>query len=310
MLSSIETFLFKEFQNQPLWVRVLTYLVLLGVFVYLILIPRFIDGQLVVKDPITGGLIPYRGANIQMQVDGRDYKFKSNESGYFSIPIISKLPTQIEFQVFHEDKAQWFKINFTAMEAWGSNSRQVEVRNSAPFVKIASKSSRDVKINLSGTLNQLPIPGFSVAHAGELILPSPSLLSPVQPQRGETPGNTVSSNTQSTVDPGVRKEVVLEMSKVLGTSPDQIGNSFPLIGANAPDYVKRIQIIEKLEQHFEYKIPDEHWKTLKNVEQLVNYIQQRDLLLKRFPKLKGKGDNWPEIQQSLPTDQRPEFRAY
>jgi hypothetical protein len=72
----------------------------------------------------------------------------------------------------------------------------------------------------------------------------------------------------------------------------------------------RIQLIEKLELHFEYKIPEERWKILKNAGQLVNSIQQRNILLKRFPKLKGKTDNWPTIQQSFPADQRPELRAY
>jgi acyl carrier protein len=307
MLSNIETFLFKQFPNQPLWVRALAYLVLLGVFVYLILIPRFIDGQLVVKDPSTGGLIPYRGANIQMQVDGRDYKFKSNEGGYFSIPIVSKLPSPVEFQVFHEDKAQWFKVKFTAIDAWGTESRQVEISNNTPYVQVASLPSTDATSMLSSIFNQLGLLNFPNAYAGELVVPSPSLAESDNSVTEQT-GTGAPLAQQSQEDTSVRITVTQEISKVLGKTPDQIDEAFPLIGDQAPSYVLKIQIIEKLEQDFELKIPDEHWKVLTNVGELVNYIQQRNLLQQRFPSLQTKSDDWPTIQQSLPSEQRPVFR--
>jgi hypothetical protein len=50
----IEKLLFDKFSQMPAPIRVLAYLVFLGPFVYLVLAPRFVDGQLVVRDSSTG----------------------------------------------------------------------------------------------------------------------------------------------------------------------------------------------------------------------------------------------------------------
>ncbi len=309
MLRYIENFLFRQFPNQPLWVRVLTYLALLSVFIYLVLIPRFIDGQLVVKDESTGGLVPYRGASIQLQVDGRDYKFTSNESGYFSIPIVSRLPEPVEFQVFHVDKAQWFKVTLTALEAWGARSRTIEISNSAPFVKIASSAGRDDQSALAHLLSRLTIPGIPNAEAGTLVLPDVPPSPPVPAQLGQenAPGQGALSSPQSE-SARIRDIVIRAISTVTGKQPNQIGDNFPLSGAEGPTYVDRIKIIEEIESQIILKIPDEHWKAIENVAQLVNYIQQRNLLQQRYPNLKGGPSDWPSIQQSVPSDQRPVFK--
>ncbi len=311
MLTNIESFLFKQFPNQPLWVRVLAYLVLLGVFVYLTLIPRFIDGQLVVKDQSTGGLIPYRGANIQMQVEGRDYKFQSNEGGYWSIPIVSKLPAPIEFQVFHEDKGQWFKVRFTAVEAWRSGPRQVEISNSSPYISVATSLTPDTKSAMIDMFNRLPIPGVSDAFAGTLVVPYPAA-EPTEKSARPAPASSSESGEPPVLrqarDTNVRKTVVLEISKVTGKSPSQIGDDYPLVGDQAPSYIERIQIIDKLERQFELKIPDEHWKSLTTVAQLTSYIQQRILLQQRYPHLKTETNDWATTQQSLPPEERPVFK--
>ena len=60
MLSFLKKMIFEKFPEMPLPVRVFTYLAVLFLFIYLMLIPRFIDGQVIFKDP-AGGVIPYRG---------------------------------------------------------------------------------------------------------------------------------------------------------------------------------------------------------------------------------------------------------
>ena len=93
----------KKFSEMPLWVQIITYFVLLALYVYLFLCPRFVNGQMVVKTG-HGGLIPYRGVDLQISVEGRVLKFKTNESGYWSIPVVSMLPDSIRLQVYQRGR--------------------------------------------------------------------------------------------------------------------------------------------------------------------------------------------------------------
>ena len=54
----IEDFLIKNFAKMLLTVRVSTYLFLLFLYAYLLLVPRFINGELLVQSA-SGGFIPY-----------------------------------------------------------------------------------------------------------------------------------------------------------------------------------------------------------------------------------------------------------
>jgi len=80
MIAALEEFLFDKFNQMPLAVRVFTYLFMVFLFAYLLLIPRFINGELVYKFE-DGSTIPYIGGDIQMSIEGRLLKFKANEGG-------------------------------------------------------------------------------------------------------------------------------------------------------------------------------------------------------------------------------------
>ena len=88
----IPKFLFDQYVHLPGPIRTVMYIAFFLVFVYLLTLPRFLDGQLIVRDANSGGLLPYRGVDLQMQVEGRPYKFRSNEEGFFSVPIVGRWP--------------------------------------------------------------------------------------------------------------------------------------------------------------------------------------------------------------------------
>ena len=75
----IGQFLSARFAEMPMPIRVLTYLALLALFGYLMLLPRFVDGQIVTPEATTDGVMPYRGADLQLLVDGRPYKFRGSD---------------------------------------------------------------------------------------------------------------------------------------------------------------------------------------------------------------------------------------
>jgi hypothetical protein len=278
MLNVLEKFLFERFRDMPAWVRVTSYLVMLLLFVYLALVPRFVDGQLVIKDPSSGGLVPYRGGQLQVQVEGRSYKFSANEDGFWSVPIISRLPVALEIQVFHDDKGQWFPVTFSGARLWQLDAHRIEVWESVPHVRIAARGA--------AWLDAL----VPQARA-ELVLPQG-----IEPPAG---------------DPELRKverSVMTLIAQATGIKRVKINRRFPLSGRGAPSYLERVRIIQAIEKEHGIRIPDEHWRSMATAGDLAEYVVRRELLNEVYPELKGSDKSWPAIQQSLPPDRRPVYR--
>lgn len=304
-MNIIEKFIFDQFPKMPLPVRVITYLLLLFVFVYLLLIPRFIDGQVIVKDPASGGSIPYRGAEIQMLVEGRNYKFVSNENGLWSVPVISSLPKPVEIQIYHEDLKQWFKVKFDMTQVWRGNFKEIQIRNQQPYVQIAATAAETHTANRS-IVSYL----FPPAVAAQLVLPS-----------------AVPTAALARVDSDAVKARVFETIASTTKKPlDAIKDNSPWNRDGGPTYVQKISIIDQLERAYSMRIYDEHWKSMDNVGQLIDYIQKRIVLQKTLPREIAESTNaplsdrrpasapvekvpdWATIQQSLPVNQRPVFK--
>ena len=335
MLGYFEKFLFVNFKNMPAWVRVLTYLVFLLLFVYLMLVPRFINGQLVVRDSASGGFIPYRGAELQMAVEGHDYKFKANEGGYWSIPVVSKLPTNLELQVFHSDLGQWFPVTFSAARIWQGGAQRIEIANATPYVKVAVDSDSDRMIDrmlaMAGELIGFPIPAANAV----LIIPSEAPARPAPAAAAAAPvaapaeapkvapvaapakapaaapakAPAKASARAPAAAPGIQEEVISMVADVLGKPPAQIGAAYRLTGDGAPTYVQKIRIVNLVEKKYEFSIPDEHWTTMATVGELADYVQKRQWLYRTEPEIdKNRKASWPAIQQSIPADRRPIFK--
>jgi hypothetical protein len=277
MLSFLEKILFEKFREMPKFVRVTAYLVFLFVFVYLLLMPRFIDGHLSIKDPESGKLLDYRGAELRMQVEGRVYKFAANEDGFWSIPVVSRLPAAVDVQVFHEDMGQWLKIHFTPFLVWKSELHEVVISDSLPHIKITTTAS----------------PEMTEAHAAEL----------------ELQGGLGFDSLGNDELLRIRKRVLSTVSVAVKKGIDGIGDDYPLVGTGSPSYVQRIKIIDSIEKEFGFRIPDEHWRSFRNVGQLADYVQKRRKIVKsRIWREKRPPVEWPDLQESLPPGQRPIFR--
>jgi|SRR5262245_24592784 len=290
----IEKWLFQAFPKMPLAVRVFTYLVILGLFVYLVLVPRFIDGQLVVKESATGGILPYRGADLQIQVDGRPYKFRSNEDGFFSIPVISRLPEGLEIQILHADKQLWFPVQLSTADIWGVRSHRIEVLAEKPFVRLLGASAEPTLLAhvLAGGLGWLASP----ARAQTIHLPDAS-------KARELPLPAPERQT-------IQSEVEVAYAKAAGKPAGGVGPSSPLTdGERGLTYFQRIQLVTSLERTFGLTIPDEHWQQMTTLGQLVDYVEKRKQIERALPpREKASARTWPEIQQSFPVDARPVYK--
>lgn len=285
----IEDFLIKNFAKMPLTVRVSTYLFLLFLYAYLLLVPRFINGELLVQSA-SGGFIPYRSGEIRMVVEGRVFKFKANEDGVWSAPIVSRLPHTVKMGVYVVDADAFLDMEFKWSQLWTRDLFRIIISGEPPTVKIASvNSSTPSRIFLAFT-RLLTLQPAS-AWAGRL----------------ELPADLSSIRVDRAASKRVEETVIKTVSTVTGKDVRQITLKSPLTGASAPSFVQRIEIIRRLESEFHFKIPDEHWNYLNTVGELVDYIQKRQLLSE-------KAQTAP-IQPSIPTtnipsgvQQRPIFK--
>jgi len=317
----LEKILFENFRQMPMPVRIFVYLFLLFVFTYLLLLPRFIEGKLVYKSAL-GGEHPYRGADLQMRVAGRTIKFKSDEDGYWSAPVLSRIPEKVDIELHHSDQDTWSTLTFDAREIWRlSLSDKVfkyEVSSNPLGVKRVMFAGHDQSLEKGKRTDfgLLTIFKPATALAGALEIPrspQPSLgipmprLTPPVP----TPVLPCSTGSQERLMPGVKEAVYSALSRFV---PE--GQISPELSLSAPStsYFQRIDIITMLENKYKLRIPDEHWTNLNTVGELVQYMNTR-LILQNELKQKGLKQteqdtpNWQAIQQMYAKDkkERPKF---
>jgi len=282
MLAALEQLLAQKFSQLPLAARVVAYFVLLFAFVYLLMVPRFIDGQIVAHGTDPGsGLIPYRGGQIQTQIAGRTYKFVADEEGYFSIPLVSLVPHRIELQVLHADRSEWFPVTFGAADAWSSAAQRIVVSDGKPFVHLEQPEAPLKR------LAQAMAAPIATAMAAELVVPRV--------------GAAAADRNR------VLAEVTGVVARVTRRPGAAISPTTPFSAPGGPSYVQRIEIVGFLEHRYAVSIPDEHWKAVANVGELADYVTKRQALRSAYPKLRGIARSWPEVQQALPEGERPVF---
>lgn len=266
------------FDKMPQWVQVSTFLVLLFLCVYLYLVPTFANGQLVAITE-SGGRVPYRGADMAMHVGGRNLKFKTNEIGYWSIPVVSRFPGKIRINIYHEDQRAWYPIVLGWMDLWSSDF-EIRISNQEPYFDVELVDNTQE----TGLINQ--------AHSAELIIPE----------------DILSRTQDSRLEANIRTQVYGVMAENMKTDLSRINDQIPFSAAGGASYINRIQIIGELEQQFDLVIPDEHWRSIDTVGSLVDYVYKRKLLERDNPNLQQTDKSWPQIQQSMPSGSRATFQ--
>ncbi len=290
MIPNIWDFMIKTFGKMPQWVQVSTYFALLLLCIYLYLVPSFANGQLVAVTE-AGGRVPYRGIDMSVHVGGRNLKFKTNEAGYWSIPVVSRLPEQIRVNIYHEDQHAWFPVVLDWTKLWRGDF-EIKISDKEPYFEVELVENAD---NVGGNRNGYSDKGLVLmraAYGAGLIVPSAVLQ---RAQNGSLEGE-------------IREEIYKTVSKSMNRTSNQVNDSTPFSGSGGPSYVQRIQAIEELERTFSIQIPDEHWRSIDTVGGLIDYVYKRKLLEKENPALYQSEQNWPQIQQSAPPEQRVIFK--
>ena len=174
-MQALWKFIARAYDVLPIWAKVPAFFLILLSWLYLYLAPRFVNGQIVVESP-RGGVLHYRGTPIHAMVDGRLLKFKSNENGYWSVPVVSRLPGAIRLQVFHQDARTWFDVKLPWSDLWFNRNQRLVVTNGPNTIRLARRTP------LEGRLAEFFSPR---AYAGKLVLPGPVTAPPPDPDSTE-----------------------------------------------------------------------------------------------------------------------------
>ena len=245
---------------------------------YLTLIPQFINGYVYVKDDV-GGMWAYRGGEILVSVGGRDYKYIANENGYFSVPMISKLPQSLRLGFVHKDTGGRYDVIVPFTKITTANQLDFEVKTHPPTIVLAAVGQP----HLIPRMVTLTL-GATPANAGELRLP-PNVV-PI-----ETPeAKKVKDQVQDIIGREAKKPLDSLSEKTEFTST----NGFP--------YIVKIRIVDAIEKKYGFRIPDDHWQSFRSVGEVVDYTQKRIALDKVEP---SKDVNWPVYQNKVQTRGAP-----
>lgn len=245
-------FFIEAFSKMPSWVRVVTWFALLFLVVYLYVSPRFINGQMVVLLD-NGGTVEYRGATLRTQVEGRGLKFKTNEDGYWSVPVVSRMPFQaIHLQVYHEDAKAWYDVDIDGATVWssvlGAKEIRLQVSSNPPSVKQTVLAQRG---RLHGLAQAVMRAAGSVAWAQ-------------QPEAEEAKAG--------------KKQIASRLSAIIakeaGAERSKAGPEYRLTGKGAPSYPQKLSIIKATEKEFSVKMPDEAWQAMSTAGDLAEYVYQ------------------------------------
>lgn len=322
-------FLAEKYDRLPKPARVFVYLVYLFLLVYLALAPQFITAKVMVKVP-GGGFLPYRGTQIQMAVEGHVMRFKTNEYGYVSLPLVSKFPVSVKLDIFDKDSRSWFSLTVPVTSIFGFNAliggKSVGIMmNSSGGEPVivgdtetgaVGKASRGFALNLIGravaaekdnSVAEMPnleslYKVLPTSRQGSgLILPPPppslSTMTPFQP-----PSTAVPS------------QILVPVRRIVGDlagKPGGITGDYAIGRGSGLRYIQRIQLIEDVELEFDFKIPDEHWQSISTVGELEDYVFSRKELEEVNPQMRvlGKTPDWSAVQKIFPQGGMPVFKA-
>lgn len=287
-MTFIEQFVASNFMKLPPRARVVAYFVFLFLFVYLVVSPRFVNGDVVaLKD---GQVLPYRGVEIKTAIEGRTLKFRTNEDGVWSVPLISRFPADLRVAVKHVDTDGWLEIVIPATDIWAAWSPNFRIKIDGTPPQAEMEIVQAPAWNpMAGLITRFL--GLSTALAGELQLPR---------------GTTAS-------DPLLKQRIAQTVNSAVASALKQPSagelRDLPFSGPGAPSYIDRIVIIRKLERGYKLLIPDEHWQSLKSADELAEYVYRRKLLEQSNPEryqVKQSYD-WTRIETNPSSVARPKF---
>jgi acyl carrier protein len=254
----------------PLWVRVSTYLILLLFALYLVLFPRFIYGNCLIKvdNEETGDA--YRGL-VGVYVGSQMITVQMNEDGAWAVPMVSRLPKPVDLHfVYLEDgRKKYSRVRLSFFSVMFNDRQTIYVTpGSRPQFKVAS----------------FPSPGISFFAQAAYAQSQP-------------PPGRKSSATPTVNQGSVQDRLISIAAEILKLPPSSLTPQSDLRKIFGADLVKSSQLVAALQREFQISIDNTAWDQLSTVDEIRRYIERK---LAFFSGLDSEIDG--ALQRFLPHD--------
>lgn len=239
-LSAPENFVAKYFTKMPLWVRVVTYLTLLLLYVYNSLVPGFIYGEIRIEGE-NNQYDFYTLGQVCITVDGRDIQTDTDKKGKWALPLASKIPKNQKIRF--SDREGNIDIEFQGIDVL-RGKHLIVYYNTGSGPKFYIKDSEKSRENILGKLFNIFTISEAIAYNGE-------------------------KNRNSTPDE-VENTIINEIRKIISNLPENVDknlNLFEKIGRS-----EEIRLKESIEQKFGIFISAKDWLRITTINDLINSV--------------------------------------
>lgn len=304
-METLLKFINENFKRMPRKVQIGVYIFIVLLFGYGYVAPHVITGRIVMKDS-SGGEVNYRGQAMMVDFAGHTIKSFTNEDGTWVIPAPFKsINVRFDLAPFLglEDRQSWHEITIGMTDFWFRDVVKVVLSDNPPIIEVEprfavidsaidyfSRSARDRFTNraYAGMLQKNPglSSGWAVAPAGQ------------PPTSWKKHARTKAQKTKRAI-----QKIV---SGITGIPSPAIADGFKLRRNPKLNFRKRVQIISGVEKQFGFRIPDEHWRSIKSVGELTTYVLDRQKIYQQFEV--KKIPDWYKYLRQIPERERPVYK--
>lgn len=305
MMNSLLKFINDNFRRMPRTVQVGVYIFIVLLFGYGYVAPHVITGRIVMKDS-SGGEVHYRGQELSVDFAGHTLKSRTNEDGIWIIPApFQSIRVRFDLAPFLglEDQQSWHEITIGITDFWFRDVVKVVLSDNPPIIDVEprfaaidsavdnfSRIARDLFANraYAGMLQKNP--GSPRGRAVAPVARPPTLWK-----------KHARTEAQKT-----RRAIQNIISGITGIPSQAIADGFKLRRNPSLNFRKRVQIISRVEKQFGFRIPDEHWMSIKSVGELTTYVLDREKIYRQFKV--EKNPDWYKYLRQIPRQERPIYK--
>ena len=250
-LTLVEKTIFGKFSQMPLWVRIITYLLFVILYVYLLISPKVLGGT--IRIITNDGEGPYLGQPILYHIEDRSLKVYTNEDGEWSIPIANPLSTNIRIEIFNKESKKYISYTANLKEIWLERHIGLLLNDGKLLKQAYIRENRNTKNRFANILfgNRLYAQVFNV----------PNFI-------------------RETIKPLKTKEQLIsevcEIFSGLAIIPtEKINKSTEVFDEKNITVNNQFILYSKITKIYNLSIPNEQWDMLKTINDLSEYIYER-----------------------------------
>lgn len=287
----LESFIFKNFSKMPGWVRIIVYFAIVSVYIYQIVAPKYIGGNIQFKDA-KNNLWAYPGQPITYYIQGNSYEVRTTSKGDWALPISGGL-NPVYINVYNAESGGYIGYSISILDILNNTFRnkplfllmeENEIKENASM-RFSKLKSSDIVDTIMDLIPSAPLYGQELKLHEDI--------------HGVKPKSSDLVKIEKKVNDILKDYHDLEVvdGKELHLEDDLELNEFQLL-----------VLYNLTTEEFDLDIPIDHWKKFKTNVDISKYIFSR-LQIKEYideKDIKAEDDYISQVKV-LPEEMRPEF---